>query len=103
MAGIVDQQSDLKNHRVFSMWEEAGIQFRSNLVTEVDGTIPLHTHSYDHVALCVAGRFRCDVDDESFEVGPGTKTFIGKGKQHTFTLLENAPGEILCIWPCHKG
>ena len=57
MAGIVDQQSDLLNHRVFSMWEEAGIQFRSNLVTEVGGTIPLHAHSYDHVALCVAGGF----------------------------------------------
>ena len=103
MAGIVDQQSDLKNHRVFSMWEEAGIQFRSNLVTEVGGTIPLHAHIYDHVAICVAGRFRCDMDGESFEVGPGTKTFIGKGKQHIFTLLENAPGEILCIWPCLKG
>jgi quercetin dioxygenase-like cupin family protein len=103
MAGIVLQESDLRNHRVFSMWEEAGIQFRSNLVTEMGGTIPLHAHSYDHVALCVAGIFRCDVDNESFEVGPGSKTFIGQGKQHTFTLLKNAPGEILCLWPCHKG
>jgi quercetin dioxygenase-like cupin family protein len=102
MAGIVLQESDLRNHRVFSMWEEAGMQFRSNLVLEVGGTIPLHAHSYDHVALCVAGRFRCDVDGESFEVGPGTKTFVGKEKRHRFLLLENAPGEILCIWPCLK-
>lgn len=102
MAGITQQEKDLKNHRVFAMWAEAGIQFRSNIITEIGGSIPLHTHSYDHVALCMAGRFRCDVDQESFEVTPGCKTFIGEGQQHTFTLLENAPGEILCIWPCPK-
>ncbi len=102
MAGIVDQQSDLNKHRVFSMWEEAGIQFRSNVITAAGGTIELHAHSYDHVAICMAGWFRCNVDNESFEVGRGSKTFIGKGRQHTFTLLGGAPGEILCIWPTPK-
>jgi len=102
MAGITEEYSDLSNHRVFAMWEQAGIQFRSNIITEVGGAIPLHAHSYDHVALCTQGRFRCDVDGESFEVMPGAKTFIGKGKQHTFTLLKDPPGEIICIWPCPK-
>ncbi len=102
MAGIVDQQSDITSHRVFTMWAEAGIQFRSNIITEVGAGIELHSHSYDHVALCMAGRFRCEVDEESSEVGPGSKVFVGKWRQHTFTLLDNAPGEILCIWPTPK-
>jgi len=103
MAGIIEQRSDLNNHRVFAMWEEAGIQFRSNIITKVGGVIPLHAHSYDHVAVCTQGNFRCEVDGESFEVMPGSKTFIGKGKQHTFILTAQAPGEILCIWPCPRG
>jgi quercetin dioxygenase-like cupin family protein len=103
MAGIIEEHSDLKNHRVFSMWAEAGIQFRSNVVTEVGGCVPLHSHSYDHMAICTQGKFRCEVDQESFEVTAGSKIFIGMGKQHTFTLLEAAPGEILCLWPIHKA
>lgn len=102
MAGIIQQESDLQNHRVFAMWAEAGVQFRSNIITEIGGKIPLHAHSYDHVAICTQGHFRCDVEGEIFEVLPGNKTFIGKGRQHTFTLLDHAPGEILCLWPCHK-
>ena len=102
MAGIVEEYSDLPNHRVCAMWEAGGIQFRSNIITEVGGGIELHSHSYDHVAICTQGRFRCDVDGESTEVNPGSKTFIGKGKEHKFTLLQDAPGEVLCIWPCPK-
>lgn len=99
---MTTQDSDLANRRVWSMWAEAGIQFRSNVVTEAGATIPLHSHSYDHVALCMAGRFRCEVDKESFEVATGSKIFIGRGRQHTFTLLDSAFGEILCIWPIPK-
>jgi|SRR5690348_15967869 len=102
MAGIIDQHADLKNRRLFAMWEQAGIQFRSNIITEVGGSIPLHSHSYDHVAICTQGKFRCDVGSHSFEVTPGGKMFIGKGEQHTFTLLQAAPGEILCLWPSRR-
>jgi quercetin dioxygenase-like cupin family protein len=100
MAGIVE--SDLKNHRVFAIWSEAGIQFRSNIVTEIGGIIPLHSHSYDHVALCISGDFTMIVDNQLSTVRPGAKVFIGKEKQHTFVLTDGAPGEVLCVWPCHK-
>ena len=103
MARVIE--SDLLNNRVFSMWTEAGLQFRSNLILKVGGSVPLHAHSYDHVAICLNGRFKCEIDNDYFNVTPGTKVFIAQGRKHTFTLLErinDLPGEVLCIWPCLK-
>lgn len=106
--------SDPVNKRHWSMWEECGIQFRSNLV-EAGGVIPLHEHSYDHVALITHGVFRCETlgpagEVESFIVSSrdftapdsrGYRVIIPAWWKHTFTLLQsnNQPGEVLCMWP----
>jgi len=112
MAGVVTQEEDLLNHRVVSMWEECGIQFRSNLLLELGAQIVLHIHSYDHVAIIGHGLF--DVTETSAEgevkkYKAGSSEFgdyprrlsIPKGVEHGFVLLENKgmPGEVLCIWP----
>lgn len=100
MAGVIDQYEDLKNGRVFSMWCEAGIQYRSNLLLHVGARIPLHVHSYDHTAR-ITGRMKMTVDGVDSEVGTGTEVFIAAGRQHSFELLEteNGVGEVLCFWP----
>ena len=85
------------------MWQEQGVEYRQNIV-EPGGSIPLHAHSYAHIAE-VNGRFDCTV------IAPdGTKKgmrFSGKSRigipawhQHTFVLrdAENA-GDVLCMWP----
>ena len=35
------------NNRQHSMWVEAGIQFRSNLLLAMDSMVELHAHSFD--------------------------------------------------------
>jgi len=99
MAGIISQENDLKNHRVFAMWEECGIQFRANIITEVGGGIKLHKHDYDHVAICTQGRFLLN---NQTEIKPGSKTTILRDTEHSFKLIADAPGEIICLWPCPK-
>lgn len=99
MAGITAEQSDLKNHRVFAMWDECGIQFRANIITKVGGGIEMHKHDYDHVAICTQGQFLLN---DNIEIKPGSKTTIPRDTEHSFKLIADAPGEILCIWPCHK-
>lgn len=105
-------QSDAVNHRHWAMWVQCGIQFRSNLV-EVGGVIPLHAHSYDHIAMVTHGVFRCDTispggDVDSFTVSSkdfsvpdsrGYRIEIPAMWKHTFTLLRaDGPGEVLCMW-----
>lgn len=99
MAGVIGQHEDLKNGRVFSMWCEDGIQYRSNILLWVGATIPLHRHSYDHTAR-IKGRMKMTVDGVESIVEHGSKVFIPAGKQHTFELLElfNGVGEVLCFW-----
>ncbi|MBK6414073.1 cupin domain-containing protein [Sphingopyxis sp.] len=107
-------ESDPENGRVWSMWEQCGIQFRSNLV-ESGGCIPLHIHSYDHVAMVTHGVFECTtiapdgvteqyiVSSKDFDApeSRGYRIVVPAGYQHTFVLLESRdqPGEVLCFWP----
>ena len=112
MAGIVIQESDLLNHRVVSMWGEAGIQFRSNLLLAPGAQIQLHSHSYDHVAFINHGLFEVDEislggEKKNYRVASREwgldllqRVLIPAGHQHRFTLLENrgTPGEVLCMW-----
>lgn len=53
MAEIFD--FDPVNNRQHSMWVEAGIQFRSNLLLSMDAKVELHAHSFDHVSLVTFG------------------------------------------------
>lgn len=107
-------ESDPVNKRQWAMWLECGLQFRSNLV-EAGGCIPLHSHSYAHIAMITHGVFQCDTvgpagEAESFIVSSkdfdipdsrGYRVVIPALWQHTFTLLQsnNQPGEVLCMWP----
>jgi hypothetical protein len=98
VAGVTDYQQDLVNGRAFSMWEENGIQYRSNLLLRPGATIPLHAHSYDHTAR-ILGRMRMTVSGIHSEVA-NDEVFIPAWQQHTFTLIEgiDGVGEVLCYW-----
>lgn len=105
MAGIVTQEHDLPNGRVCSMWAEAGIQFRSNLLLHAGATCPLHAHSYDHVADIRHGQFgvvevRADGERRDYEAVAPCRITIPAGHQHSFTLktYDGKPGEICCMW-----
>lgn len=109
------------------MWAEAGLQFRSNLVRERGGKIPLHAHSYDHVAFVTYGWFKvteilptgetkqyqmaskgyeqiapeAGITYESFDSSAKCRILIPAGHKHEFELIdaEGGPGEVLCVWP----
>jgi len=112
MAGIVIQESDLPNNRVVSMWSEAGIQFRSNLLLAPGAKIQLHAHSYDHVAMITHGLFdvievtpsgeekRYQVASKDFGLDLPYRVTIPAQHAHGFALVENRgqPGEVLCMW-----
>lgn len=115
MAGIIEQYRDELNHRTCVMWEEAGIQFRDNIV-DADGIIPLHAHSYAHVSLCTEGWFDVvekTVSGEILEYQVAAKGFktdnplfnpigyrlmIAAHHEHTFTP-KGVRGTMLCMWP----
>jgi len=101
--------------RVINMYAECGIQFRSNVVTGIDSVIPLHEHSYDHVALVTQGIFEVETESpdgarERFVMGApdlgstrsiGNRITIPKYYKHKFTLIharDDEIGEVLCMW-----
>ena len=113
--------SESAENRVWSMWGEAGVQFRSNVVTK-GGEIRLHAHNYDHVALITQGWFAVrevlpdgsakeyqmaskDFQPSSrFNFHPvGYRLMIPAWYQHSFTLLEGEIGEVLCFWGDMNG
>ena len=116
MARIAETGSGL----VKSMWVEAGIQFRSNLI-DTSKIIELHSHSYDHVSMVTYGWFLVkeitkDGEIKEYQMASNGYTTIGKSNlpfnpigyrivipayhEHTFTLIEDRdrPAEILCMW-----
>lgn len=116
MARVISE-ADLPNGRVFSLWEEAGMKHRSNVLLRVGSSIPLHRHRWPHVAHITRGlvSFRATAPDGTvteglaasseytqahpFTVCGSSRVTIPAEYQHTFTLLDGAPGEVLCIWP----
>lgn len=98
-------EHDLKNNRVWAMWTEKGMNYRSNIMLEPGASIPLHTHSYDHHAS-VKGNFLVkaigpDGEAWAFSMTTGEITLIPAGFQHTFTFVANGgkPGVVICYWP----
>lgn len=105
MAGIVHQEHDLPNGRVCSMWAEAGIQFRSNLLLYAGAKCPLHAHSYDHVADGRHGVFHVvtetpDGELKEYELAAPFRLTVPAWYKHSFTLktYDGMPGEICCMW-----
>jgi hypothetical protein len=114
MAGVITQEADLRNNRVVSMWAEAGMQFRSNLLLAPGARIQLHAHSYDHVAFIEHGVFDVKeilpdgemreyrVASAEFGLDLSRRVSIPAMHKHAFVLLERTgerPGEVLCVWP----
>lgn len=112
MAGITTYERDSDNKRVCAMWEACGIQFRANMV-EADGLIPLHAHSYPHVALVTEGSFDViEIDPDGVRkefiaaakthpessISVGYRVVIPAKHQHTFKP-RGVAGEVLCMWP----
>lgn len=118
MAGV---ESNISQTRLASMWVEAGLQCRSNLILEAGGEIPLHAHSFDHLSVVAYGWFTVKEitptgETKEYQLASkgykprsvehpfepcGYRIAIPAGHQHTFTLIEfdGLPGEVLCIWP----
>ncbi len=104
MAGITAYESNLKNCLSASMWEEDGMQYRSNLLHCVGAMVELHAHSYDHTAR-IRGRMKMviikpDSTQSESEVTTGQEVFIPAWHKHSFELLEGVDGigEVLCLW-----
>jgi hypothetical protein len=93
------------------------MQFRSNVLTN-GGEIPLHVHSYSHVAMVTQGWFAVkeilpagavkeyEMAAKDYRPSPdqsfspiGYRLVIPAGHQHTFRLLSVGAGEVLCFWP----
>jgi hypothetical protein len=106
--------------QIRSMWVEAGLQFRSNLLTPEHPFIALHRHSFDHVAIITHGWVRVEetypdgrlrryqMASKDFVPSPGSlfypcgyRVLIPKWHQHSFELIEchGQPAEILCVFP----
>lgn len=110
---------DSINGRLHVMWEEGGIQYRSNLVICEGGGIELHSHWFPHTTLIPFGWFKGreiapDGTVREFQLASrgykpsrtdipfepiGYRFLNQAGYKHEFTLLElqDQPGEVLCI------
>jgi hypothetical protein len=92
---------DPVNHRTWVMRKECGMQFRANIV-EPGGIVPLHLHSYDHVAA-IHGSFEMTVTDTAGVTETRLahkKETILAGYLHSFRFLDTeGVGEVLCFWP----
>lgn len=105
MAGITSDETS--GGAVKTMWEEAGIQFRSNLL-HTGQRVKLHQHSYAHVMLLTKGRVSVR------EVSPGGvsrqiempedgyRLTMPAFYQHEVTCREGL-AEVLCFWPSALG
>lgn len=112
-------EHDIANARLHAMWEEGGMQFRSNLLLRAGSQIELHAHHFEHPTLVPFGWFAGrDVAPDGTEVcfqiaSKGYKPtrtdiefkpigyrYLNRAwHRHEFTLLEyqDQPGEVLCI------
>lgn len=95
---------------VKSMWSEAGVQFRSNLL-QLGQSVALHAHDYAHVMLVTEGIVRVreqgpDGSIEEFEMaGKGEAAPESRGYRltmpafhaHAITCMKG-PAEVLCLW-----
>ncbi len=52
--------------------------------------VPLHTHPHEQITYVVHGRLRCQVGDETFEVGPGEAALMPSDTPHALWTLEAA-------------
>ena len=117
---VLHQLTYPEHHRISTIWHEGGLEFRSNVFTQVGASIPLHWHTFDHVALITHGHFRCvmvspDGETEVCELASkemqapnsaGYKLLIRAHYRHQFTLLAHHPplsAEILCILVSQEG
>lgn len=113
MGGVITQERDEVNRRTCVMWEECGIQYRANIV-DADGVIPLHVHSYPHVAMVTEGSFDVvEITSEGVKKeyvaaakthpdaadSVGYRVSIPAWHEHTFKP-RGERGEVLCMWVC---
>lgn len=59
---------------------------------------PRHVHAEeDETFIVLAGRYRFWVDGETFERGPGEAAFVPRGSDHTFRVMDGAPGHHIVV------
>lgn len=80
-----------------SMWREAGVQFRSNVLTPASPAVALHAHSYDHVLFLTQGIV--DILPQGARVTAPYRCLVPAGDPHAITLApECRLAEVLCLW-----
>jgi hypothetical protein len=114
VAGVTEYvEYDAANKRTCVQWTACGIEHRANIV-EADGQIPLHEHSYPHVALVTEGSFdvveitkdgerkeyiaAAKMHPDAASSSVGYRLVIPAWHQHTFKP-RGVRGEVLCLRP----
>lgn len=77
--------SDLR--RVVRVGREAGAVHAAVATCELaaDGSVGAHLHSFEELVYVLAGTPRLDLDEGSFELGPGQAAWIGPGEAHAWS------------------
>lgn len=97
MAGVV--ANDTHGSAVRTMWHEAGMQFRSNLLTPQAPSVALHAHSYDHVLFVTQGAVTIQCGETWASVSAPYRRLVPAGEPHAIQLApECALAEVLCLW-----
>jgi quercetin dioxygenase-like cupin family protein len=62
------------------------------------GGMPRHTNTVEHQQYVLRGRARVTIEDQEYQVEPGTVLLIPAGARHDYQVLR-APFEFLCLVP----
>ncbi len=62
------------------------------------GGMPRHTNTVEHQQYVLRGRARVTIEDQEYQVEPGTVLLIPAGARHDYQVLQ-APFEFLCLVP----
>jgi len=64
----------------------------------VGDAIPLHTHNVEECVLVLDGLARVTIGEDSFDVGPGTVSWVPAGTPHCFTNRGDGPMRIYWVY-----
>lgn len=106
MAGVTLYQSDISNGRVWVMWEQDGIQHRTNILMREGAEIPMHSHDYAHDYNLGVGVYALTVEKDGVKqpevlIAGNSKGHVPAFVKHHFRLHKwgGVPGQIDCHWP----
>lgn len=93
--GLIDLSKDLDNIIADEYSDARGPVVRGDhteltlVQLDTDQGGRTHTHEGEQFVFVIEGRLRFEVDDETFEVGPGQAAFVPSEAPHATEALEN--------------